>query len=356
MAAPRWRSTPVIDDLHEAPYRYEFHQAVRLLELARASLGHPSEDLGATASPDREAVRIESDPSLGFPPSDIVDIDAPADPDSDPGKKQKPVAMRVSFLGLAGAHGPLPKPFTERILERLQKRDRGMAAFLDIFNHRLASIMYRLRVKNRVGLENAAPEGSSAGRMLFALAGFGQPGLRNRQKVPDASLLAYAGFLTGRGKTAEALRRCLSDYFNAPVSIVENCGEWVAISPDEVTRLGAGHAGAPGRCAVLGKTATLGVRFWDQSAGIEIALGPVPFERFQEFLPEGAAHGSMVDLCRLMLGPHRHARLRLLCAKENLQDPRLGTGAQLGWTSWLTAKEGQQPGSPPDSQVVITLI
>lgn len=368
MAAPRWRSTPVIDDLHDAPYRYEFHQAVRLLELARASSGQPVEALGATASPNREAVRIESDPSLGFPPSDIVDIDAPPEKREGDTSPQDPVAMRVSFMGLAGAHGPLPKPFTERILERLQKRDRGMAAFLDIFNHRLASIMYRLRVKNRVGLENLPPENSSAGRMLFAFAGFGQAGLRQRQQVPDASLLAYAGLLTGRGKTSEALRRILSDYFKVPVVIKENCGSWIDLPKDEVTRLGLGRAEAPGQCAVLGRNATVGGRFWDQSAGVEIGIGPVPLDQFQIFLPNGSAHGALVDLCKLVLGPHRRARLRLLCAKDDIPEPRLGFGARLGWTSWLapTEPESNQPEQSdrpthleqqeqPDDQVLINL-
>src|SRR5262249_26350533 len=108
VAAYGWRQNrPVADWLFEEGYRFDFFQAVKLLEMinsGRVPIGEGSE-------PNKEAVRISSAIDLEFPASDVVEVARGRQNDD-------PAEVTVNFLSLAGALGPLPKPFTELVLER----------------------------------------------------------------------------------------------------------------------------------------------------------------------------------------------------------------------------------------------
>src|SRR5690242_7402110 len=77
-------------------YRFEFFQAVRLLEQISPS----RKPVGSTASPSEEAVRFAAHLSLMFPPSEIHEI---TDESKDPKTGQvSPSRITVSFMGLTG--------------------------------------------------------------------------------------------------------------------------------------------------------------------------------------------------------------------------------------------------------------
>jgi type VI secretion system protein ImpH len=128
--------------LAQEPYRFDVRQAVRLLELAAhrdapdQRSGQPDRvPVGDGSDPRRESVRLRSSLSARFPPSDIESLE-PAGPDGRP-------ALTVAFLGIGGAFGPLPSPLTNRVLARERVRDRAGRDFLDMFNHRILSLLVR---------------------------------------------------------------------------------------------------------------------------------------------------------------------------------------------------------------------
>jgi type VI secretion system protein ImpH len=95
----------VAQALFAEPYRFDFFQAVRVLEALRPA----SAAAGAGSRPADEAVRFRSTPALSFAPADVVAV---AD-----GEDGAPPEMTVAFLGLAGAGGPLPRPFSEWVMQ-----------------------------------------------------------------------------------------------------------------------------------------------------------------------------------------------------------------------------------------------
>lgn len=315
---------PVADLLAEEGFRFEFHQAVRLLEILRPD----AEPLGEGSDVRAEAVRFRSHVGLDFPAADVVQVSRPDGPAG-------PAEMAVAFLGAAGGLSPLPRPFTELVLERTARKDTALRDFLDIFNHRLVSLMYRVRKKHRIGLATVSPEKTGLAEHLYALMGLGTPGLRGRMDVDDRALLAYAGLLSQRPRSLTALEQVLTDHLGVPVAGEQFRGRWLTLEEDQRTRigrLGENHA--------LGAGAVLGGRFWDQQGTFELRVGPLPLERFLDFLPPGSAFRPLADLTRFHVGTELDFTVRLLLRAGEVPPSRLGAagGTRLGWTSWLKTR------------------
>ena len=327
MAAKGRRSSPpLIEDLHNRPYRFDFYQAVRLVEMMRGVGVDPasrSVPVGEGNDPRKEAVHFQADPSLAFPPSSIKSYF--------PRSEKVPDEMTVRFMGLAGAMGPLPRPFTERLLRRISKKDTAWRAFLDIFNHRLASIMVRVRKAHRIGLDTHPPHETRIASYLRAFLGLGTDGLRNRMSVDDRALLRYAGLFVHRPRTALGLERMVSDYYGLPVTLRQFVGNWMEIEPGDETRIGA----KTGENNVLGQSAFLGRRYWNQQAGLELRIGPLDRETFESFLPGGSRHAPLLALIMFYVSPEYDFTARLVAKKEAVPQSRLGGDLRLGWTSWL---------------------
>jgi type VI secretion system protein ImpH len=314
----------VADLLFEEGYRFEFHQAVRLLEILRPD----AEPLGEGHDPAAEAVRFRSRVGLDFPAADVVQV-------SRPDGERAPAEMAVAFLGAAGGLSPLPRPFTELVLERTARKDTALRDFLDIFNHRLVSLMYRVRKKHRVGLATVPPDETGLAEHLYSLVGLGTPGLRGRLGVDDRSLLAYAGLLAQRPRSMVALEQLLTDHFGVPVDGEQLRGRWLTLDEDQRTRIGR-----LGENHELGGGAVLGGRFWDQQGTFELSVGPLSLDRFLDFLPPGTAFGPLCELTRFHAGTELDFSVRLVLRAEEVPASRLGAagGARLGWTSWLRTR------------------
>jgi type VI secretion system protein ImpH len=326
---------PLADVLFEEAHRFDFYQAVRLLETLYPRRVPPGEDV----EPLKETVRFASTVGIDFPASDVAEA-------ARPGRPTQPASMRVNFLGLAGALGPLPPPYTELILERTARKDTAFRDFLDIFNHRLVSFMYRARKKHRVPLDPKSPDQARVAQYLYALIGLGTGGLRGRMSVRDRSLLAYAGLLAQQPRSMAGLEVMLAHYFRVPVRGVQMRGAWHRLDESQTTAIGL-----RGRNQRLGATAVLGTRVWDQQAGIRLRLGPLSFAEFTDFLPTGRAWRPLCGLTRFWCGRELDFDVQLTLRAAQVPPARLGAtdGPRLGWTSWLKTREFTHD----DSQVIL---
>jgi type VI secretion system protein ImpH len=331
---------PVVEALEEEEYTFDFYQAVRLLEAMRPE----AVPVGEGPDPSSEAVRFRSELSLAFPASEIIEV---IPHEGEP----TPAEVLVSFLGVAGAQGPLPRPFTEDILERVASHDTAARDFLDIFNHRLISLLYRAREKHRVGQRVQSPERSATAEMAFSLMGMGGKKLRGRMGIADRSLLYYSGLLSQGVRSAVGLEGILSDFFRVllrpvddgppgQIRVREFVGRWHALEETERTALGVTN----GNCR-LGTEAVLGSRVWDQQGMTEIVVGPLDFPRFERFLPGGDALPALKELMTLYLRGDALFVVRLLLRARDVPKTVLSggsVGARLGLTSWLRTKPFDQ--------------
>lgn len=321
MARTNRQSAPTVKDiLFKEPYRFEFHQAIKLLE----HLYPNAIPFGETISPLEEVVTVKSRIYLESMASDIYSLE------NVPLRSDIPTILNVNFMGIAGIQGPLPFPYTEMLIQRIRNGDTSLKDFLDIFNHRLISILHRIRKKYLISLNSLVPEKTEIAVGLKAFIGIGQRALENRLSVPDRSLLDYAGLYWSHPRSAKGLEAILKSYFNIPLRVEPCVGQWRPLAKDQQTRIGR-----KGQWQKLGQGATLGTRAWDQMGHFRLHLGPLDVEKLDVLLPTGQGFSQLKDLTQLYVGPSMDFSI---C--YTLKDPPstiLNNKSYLGWRSWLGA-------------------
>lgn len=221
------------------------------------------------------------------------------------------------------------------VLSRVHDGDPTTRDFLDIFNHRLISLMYRVRKAHRVGFGGEAPGEEQVAGYLFALLGLGTTGLHDRQAIPDVVLLRYAELLAQQPRSAAGLQTLLADYFKVGVEVRQFQGHWVRLDEDQWTAIGDG-----GRNQALGRGALLGQRIYDVQGRLELVLGPLDLTDYLDLLPIGQGFRSMTALARFYLQHTLDFELRLTLKAAEVPKFCLGSneGARLGWTTFLTTQ------------------
>ena len=324
--------------LEEEPFRVQFFQAVRMLqrmEYARKPVGH-------FITPQGEAIRFSSLPSLSFPASELFSLERTEDGQ---------MKMTVQFMGICAAISVMPSPYTELLLQRIREKDHAMADFFDIFNHRLISFFYRGWEKYRffIGYENALEDRMSP--RLLDMLGLGTGGLQGRAGVPDEACLNYVGLLARHVRSAASLQQILEDYFGVAVEVRQFAGTWRRLQLENQTSF----SGLGGASELLGVGAVAGDEVWDHHGRIRVVLGPMRFEKYLTFLPGQEAHRELCAWLRFFSNRTYETEVQLVL--ERADAPRCELGAngpsrpQLGLVSWLKTRPMQQ--NPADATYLV---
>jgi type VI secretion system protein ImpH len=330
---------PLHQELADEPYRFEFFQAVRLLE----KIYPERKAVGREALPHEEITRFRSRMSLGFPASQIQEFKESTDEFTE----QQKLEMFVNFMGMVGVSGVMPVHYTELIMDRVRYRDTTMWSFLDIFTHRAVSMFFRAWEKYRfpIGFERGQDDFTA---FLFDIAGLGTKGLHGRMHLEDESLLPYGGLIAQKPHSAAALGNILSDYFRVKAKILQFFGQWLDLDGASITKLGQANSG-------LGTTAIIGARVWEQQSKFRIVLGALSFSEFQAFLPSGTAYKPLQSIVRFMHGAEFDFDVQLVLQAKQVPSTILTTRAlrrpMLGWTSYLKTKPFKQD----DEQVILKI-
>ncbi|MHC4398295.1 MAG: type VI secretion system baseplate subunit TssG [Planctomycetota bacterium] len=350
MASPSGRDrAPLSGELWEETFRFDFFQAVRLLE--RIAQEQSPEDhrrkrqpVGYDHAPGQEVVRFRALPSHSFPPGSVTSLRSPKETeDDDP--DDRPPEMTVSFMGLTGPTGVLPRHYTSLVIERARDKDFTLRDFLDLFHHRTVSLFYRAWRKYRfaVGYERAQLAGPDAEEdlltwALYCLVGLGTGGLRGRMRVDDEAYLFFAGHFARHPRSAVALERMIADYFNMPTQLKQFRGQWLYLSRDDQSALPQPEF-PEGLNNQLGLSVVVGERVWDVESKFRVRLGPLPYRQFREFFPTGGALLPLCQLARSYVGPQFDFDVQPVLIADEVPRCILGgdgpDAAHLGWNTWV---------------------
>jgi len=308
------------------PYSFDFFQAVRRLECANPAL--PA--VGRSTQPQSDPVRFSQNVSLAFAPASVAGFEAASD-----GHQAK---MSINCFGLLGPSGPMPLATTEYVYDRLTShKDKTLASFLDIFNHRMTSLFYRAWACSQQAVSHDREHEDRFAVYIGSLLGIGEDSLRNRDELPDIAKLYYSGRLSCLTKNAEGLSEILEDYFEIPVKIHQFVGRWACLPEEYRCRIGTHPLNAK-----LGATLILGSRFWECQQTFRITFGPMGLSQYQRFLPGSESVQRLISWVRNYVGDAFRWELQLILKGVEVPGIRLGRTGQLGWSTWLGAKRFEE--------------
>lgn len=333
--------------LRTEPWAFDLFQAVRILEREARTRQNDTalQPVGGDARPEREVVRFRTSNSLAFPACEVVDLEHAQRRVE--GESSPPV-MTVAALGLTGQLGALPAHYSDLVLHRVRSRDTALRDFLDLFNHRSVSFLFRAFAKQHLAasFERAAlgmSKDESFTNALRALVGRGTGGRRKRLHTSDEAAVHFAGHFSRRVPSVVRLEAILSAYFEQPVAAEQFCGDWILLGIDERSRLPTAGA-TRGRHAQLGRDLMLGSRAFDVCGWFRLRVGPMTYAEFREYLPIGKRLRPFCEMVRSYVGHGLRFDVRPVLAAG--EAPRCHLGSELpdtpriGWNTWLGGTSG----------------
>jgi type VI secretion system protein ImpH len=263
---------------------------------------------------------FSANPSLGFTPADVTDLTPISN-----GR----LMLQTSFFGLTGAASPLPGFMLEQLVE--EERGGLKRPFLDFFNNRLISLVYRIWRKYRYYVRFQDDAQDLFSQQLFALVGLADPDLRGETPINWCKMLAYAGVLAGRSRSPQVVAGIIAHCFDLhDVSIRQWVRRKVMIDSSQQFCLGR-------RNGRLGEDSVIGESVRDCNGKFVICIKGLSRERFTDFLPIGKEFQPLCKLVEFVLREQMAYDLELCMDEDEIPAFRLDSqnGVALGWYSFL---------------------
>jgi type VI secretion system protein ImpH len=304
----------LIEEIYSKPYEFELAQALKVFEYFypdNPEVGEPDALLF-------EKIVFKSRVNLSTAASDVYKI-------YDENSK---IVVVVNMMGIAGIQGPLPTPYTEWIIDQLNKRDTAFADFLDIFNHRFISIKTKILKCYTPTLSKKQPHLTTLGRTVASLTG-----LENYKSDNSIRrIVKYAGLMWGNSHSAAGFKAMVSDYFGVRTAIRLLEERWFNIEPEDRTYIGQQNC-------ELGINATVGRRVRNSNTMFRLTLGSMNGFMFRQFLKNGKAYKELLNIGNDYLPQGQKFYINLIINENDVTQTRLDGKSELGWTSWIYEKK-----------------
>lgn len=318
---------PLVQLVLARPREFDFFQLLHLIE----RIERDAAPVGCQGPAGDEPIRLRPALDLGFPCGDLADagwVDNTGN-----GHLQ----VTLTFLGLYGSNSPLPAHFTEALLSE-QEEDERVRAFIDLFHHRVFSLLYRVWKKYRYYVTFKTDGSDAISQVVRGFLGIGTPQLDRSLGISPLRLFRYVGLLSQRPRSAAGLVGQLADFFEGIDFDIEPCvGRWIWIQPNDRNSLGVE------KC-MLGENFLLGERIFDRSGKFRVRVGPVGFDDYAQFLPNGSAAADLAEIVRFYCEDPLEHDISVTLRGEEVPETPLGEPGLLGrlsWTTWLKSQPSE---------------
>lgn len=339
---------PLVASLLARAPTMSFMQLCQLLEVRVPD--HPG--FGERDTHEHEPVRFRPRPRVGFPAGEVSSVEfdggsGTVGPDPD-----GPPTVRTTFMGLYGVDAAMPSHMIDDIVLR-EEGHEAVEAFLDQFNHRIVTLLYRVWKKYRypIGFRPGGADGHS--RKLLSLAGFGWGEKPARAGLPDSRVLALLGLLIQRTRTPEGFAGVVALAVPGVEVRVDEFYPTVkgAGKPQPLTSTGSvTRAPGEGKRRGLGGGYVLGSRLEYRSRAARVTLRPASAEQAHDLLPGAWLHRELMAFIRLYVGTKADVFLRMELSSRLAPAPRIGTtvpasdspagpAPRLSWTTVLPSDD-----------------
>lgn len=331
---PKQRTTPPAQDpepspdeplLDQAAHRYDFFQAIRLLERKFPKAAR----IGTRGPAGRERIRLKPSPELSFPTAELHDVRW-----QETGKYTDPrVEVETNFLGLVGSGTPLPLTYAQEILWEEDEQPQ-MRAFLDMFHHRLLSLLYRSWLLYRHEYLYEAGGTDRLTRALLDLVGISPTDSEAFLGIEPSRVLRYMGMFLMPDRPTGALEVFLSEELGTTVRVIPLTPRWINMPGDQVFRMDPNQR----KKGFLGVDIVIGTRMIDRTGHITLEIGPVSYAEMDKLRPGQSTHRRLLALVRLFVRQPLDLELRVLVPANEIpkmslggpHSPRLGQTTHMG--------------------------
>ncbi len=314
-------------ELREAPWSFGFYSSLRKIECLHPELPRIADSMHLN----EDSVLFGQRPSMAFAPASIAAYG--------PGERGSKPRLDVLLFGLFGPNGPMPLHLTEYAWERDRHHgDTTLRRFCDVFHHRMLALFYRAWADAEPSVSFDRPDDDRFHTYVGSLAGYGMASLTDRDEMPDATKLHFAGRLAAQTKNAEGLVEIIRGYFRVPAEVDEFSGEWLTLPEEYRCRLGESPA-----TGTLGGNITIGAAVYECQHKFTLLFGPVTLKTYEKMLPGRHSLARLVAVIRNYIGDELAWDLNLLLRHDEVPETRLGEYGALGWTTWLGSYHAKTP-------------
>lgn len=286
--------------------RTNFYRFCQLLEKL-----HPERPpLGSTSHPADDPVRFCPHPGMGFPASELKEVEYPAADDSTP-----PI-VRSTFMGLYGVDSPLPTTYLDDVT-RQREGHEVLQHFLDIFSHRLQTQFYRVWRKYSYPATFEPGGTDPISQSLLGLVGLGIPGTASQIATPVSRFLALLSVLRQPGKTQEGIQALVA--LLAPATQVQVSPYCLRPVPVSQPLAFVGEEDI-----LLDGNTPLGDEVMDASSQVLIELTTDSAQEVQDWMPDGQLCQDFLIMLRVYLGWRFKAKICLTVSTRLLPVRPLG--------------------------------
>ena len=342
LAEKRLLEPGVIDRLLSEPYRFEFFQAVRVLETWLGQNGVAQGDVLA------DYLRFENSLSLAFPPSDIAALSAVAAAAVGSGSELQEaldagqlehISITPAFMGFLGSSGVLPLHYTQRIAaHEHQHKDPAARAFFDIFSTHSLGFFYQAWARHRPECMVDAEGGDGFLPLLLAIAGHGAkgaatvdaPGELEEPALADEVLAFHAAQFGRRAVPACTIAGTLTEYFEVPFELQQLVGCWEDLPAADQAQVDVSNVG-------LASGVLLGARVYRRDTRARLRIGPLDRDQFERFLPGGTAARALEQMLGMFCGAGISFEVRLVLERREVRGATLASNslARLGLDAFV---------------------
>ena len=313
----------LIEQLQATPWKHGFFALMR-----RINANPAIDPVGTATLPATEPFKVGQKPSLIFAPSEVADARVVN------GK----LRIRLYSLGMLGPNGPLPIHVTEIAREREALRlDPTLSNFLDIFQHRSLTLLYRAWASAQSVVSLDRPDDDRFSFYIGCLSGC-SPRHDRTVSLPLHARLSTAPHRVSEARNVDGLAMSAARHFGVPVRIEEYSDHWIVLPPELQCRMGQ-----RGMSASLGRGAMLGGHVPDRQHRFCMVIGPLDIETYHRFTPRGEDLLRLVAWVRAYMGLEFEWLLELQIRPHCAPPAVMGGHQQLGWSAWL----GQSPDDGP---------
>ncbi len=315
---------------------YNFFVSVSMLE----RLTPQAIRVGGEGPYSGESIRFRHAHDLTFSAGELAKIERVRVPQSSDQMLDTPTyryEITTAFLGVTGAMTPMPL----YIAEELAQEDEGARIqrdFLDLFHHRLVSLVYRVGIKFDFAREYTNDADDAWSRRMLALAGLDSYENFRLRHLSRRQMLRLAPLLASKVRSARVLGLAVADVARealegAGVDVVQFTGDWTALDPEQRISLGIENSD-------LGINTVLGIECFHRAGKATIRIGPLR-ENFRRFLADGDMFPAICELVGVMSPEPIEYELDLVLVDRPPFVLGKKEGGRVGFDSWLSSRATQ---------------